>query len=439
VLHAGGKYADAIPLYQQAAKLDPSFARAYSSWAASEFYLGRTEDAEALYKRAFSVIDRLTEREKYRLYGSYYLTVARAYDRAIENYTKLVELYPADYAGHSNLAVAYFYVLNFAKAFEHAEKGLALYPASLKQRNNYALYAMYASDFATARREAEAVLKGDPQYFRGYVPKAIAMLDDGRDAVSAVYTEMAKHGPLAASTAAVGLADLSIYYGQLADAIATLQPAIAADETGGNRAGMAAKLVALGEAHAAAGRAAQAREAVARALDASRDSTVLLAAARLLLTVDRAAQARTLAADLGSRLDTHSRVYARIVEAELALASGNTAAAVDALQAAQKIADLWLVRFVLGKAYIQAQRYPEALAEFEGCLKRRGEATAVFLDDVPSVRYLSTLEYWLGRSREGVGLAKQAAESYQRFLQRQDGVKGGLADDARRRSAALAG
>jgi eukaryotic-like serine/threonine-protein kinase len=435
-LLAAGKYGEAIPLYQKATALDPAFGRAYSSWAASAWSLGRTEEAESLYKRAFSVIDRMTEHEKYRLYGSYYLTVARSYDRAIENYTTLVELYPADYAGHSNLAVAYFYVLNFAKAVEHGQKALALYPASLKQRNNYALYAMYGGDFATARRESEAVLKADPQYFRAYVPKAIAMLDGGRDAVAAVYREMSTRGEQAASAAAMGVADLSMYYGQYADAIAALQPAIAADDKHGNRAGTAGKLVAVAEAEEALGRRAQARQAIARALEISRDSTVLVAAARLQLAAGQEAQARALASELGSRLDSHSRVYARIVEAELALAAGATVDAVDALQAAQKIADLWLVRFVRGQAYLQAQRYPEALAEFEACLKRRGEATAVFLDDVPSVRYLSSLDYWLGRSREGVGLAKQAEEGYRRFLQRHE--HGGLAEDARRRVAALA-
>jgi hypothetical protein len=32
-------------------------------------------------------------------------------------------------------------------------------------------------------------------------------------------------------------------------------------------------------------------------------------------------------------------------------------------------------------------------------MKRRGEATAVFLDEVPSYRYLPPVYYYLGRAR----------------------------------------
>jgi hypothetical protein len=48
-------------------------------------------------------------------------------------------------------------------------------------------------------------------------------------------------------------------------------------------------------------------------------------------------------------------------------------------------------------------------------LQRRGEATAVFLDDDPSLRYLPAVFYYQGRAREGL-LSPGARESYQKFL-----------------------
>ena len=80
----------------------------------------------------------------------------------------------------------------------------------------------------------------------------------------------------------------------------------------------------------------------------------------------------------------------------------------------------------------------EALSELDACLKRRGEATAVFLDDVPSFRYLAALPYWLGRAQVGVGLERSAADNFKRFLNlRSVGTRDSLADDARRRLTAL--
>ena len=56
------------------------------------------------------------------------------------------------------------------------------------------------------------------------------------------------------------------------------------------------------------------------------------------------------------------------------LAAGNTVNAVDTLNAALELSDLWLIRLQLGKAYLQAGYAAEALAEFEAAKSRRGEA-----------------------------------------------------------------
>ena len=75
---------------------------------------------------------------------------------------------------------------------------------------------------------------------------------------------------------------------------------------------------------------------------------------------------------------------------------------------------------------------PEAFDEFDSCLERRGEATAVFLDDIPTFRHLAALSYWIARAQDGLGMGTAATENYQAFLAlRPDG--GPLADDANRR------
>ena len=92
----------------------------------------------------------------------------------------------------------------------------------------------------------------------------------------------------------------------------------------------------------------------------------------------------------------------------------------------------------LGMAYVQAGAYAEALSEFDVCQRRRGEAMAVYLDDVPTARYLAPLPYWLGRAQEGLGQRAAAVASYRKYLShRPDAAADTLAADARRRLSQL--
>lgn len=61
------------------------------------------------------------------------------------------------------------------------------------------------------------------------------------------------------------------------------------------------------------------------------------------------------------------------------------------------------------------EEYTEADGEFEQRLKRRGEATAVFLDDLPTSWYFPPVYYFLGRTQQGLN-SPAAAESFRTFL-----------------------
>ena len=72
------------------------------------------------------------------------------------------------------------------------------------------------------------------------------------------------------------------------------------------------------------------------------------------------------------------------------------------------------------------------MSDLSDILARRGEATAMFLDDRPSYRYLADLSYWLGRAQQGLGMGGAATSSFEAFLSLRPG-SGPLPDDARRR------
>jgi hypothetical protein len=112
--------------------------------------------------------------------------------------------------------------------------------------------------------------------------------------------------------------------------------------------------------------------------------------------------------------------------------------AVESYREARAAADLWLARFALGIAYVEAGHHAEGLSELETCRSRRGEATAVFFDDVPSFRYVAPLDYWLGRVHEGLGVRTKAVTFYRDYVQlRSDSRTDSLAADARKRIESL--
>ena len=90
-------------------------------------------------------------------------------------------------------------------------------------------------------------------------------------------------------------------------------------------------------------------------------------------------------------------------------------------------------RFDLGRAYVALEAFAEAGSELETCLKRRGEATALFLDEVPTYHAFPAVYYYLGRAQEGLK-SPAAAESYKTFVgMKQKSEKDPLVADARHR------
>ena len=428
---------EAIRFYKAAIEKDPNFGRAYAGWANGAFRLGRIEESHGAWKKALSLVDRMTEREKYRTLGLYYGTASQNYAQAIDNYKLLVKNYPADGAGHNNLALAYFNTMSFQLALEEEKRALDISPTNLLYQGNYALFAMYTSDFNAASTQAKRVIEQNPSYHPAYLPLAIAAVA-GSNSAGAIdaYQKMAKSGAAGASIASLGLADLAIYEGRFAAAVTSLVSGIAEDETRKNKAGMIAKYSALADAYEGDGKTKLAHESATQAIKLAGDGTNAVLAARTLARIGNEREVVAVATNLGAKLQPQSRAYAKILEGEVALRQRKLVEAVEAFRSAQKLADLWLVHFDLGVAYIQAGQYPEALAELELCQKRRGESAAILLDDLPSFRYAATLPYWLGRAKEELGMKPVALDHYKAFLAlRPNSPKDPLVIDARKRVA----
>jgi tetratricopeptide (TPR) repeat protein len=195
------------------------------------------------------------------------------------------------------------------------------------------------------------------------------------------------------------------------------------------------ELLTLAAAKLSLGRAAEAE--AERALGLSKADATLFGAARIHLAAGNEKKARALAAELGGRRVREPQAYAKIIEGEAQLIRGDSRGAIQTLREAQQILDTWIGHYVLGRAYLDDGAWLEAHEEFGICLKRRGEASAISVDEVPSFRYLPAVYYYLGRAQERLK-SPAAAESYRAFVSIKENAEGAepLVEDARRRIAA---
>jgi len=412
---ADGRWDDAEARYLRAIELDPDLGRAYAGLATVAANRGHRPEAERWFREAMARISRMSEREKHRTRGAYFLLV-REPSKAIEQFQQLVEAYPADGAGTANLALAHFYRRDMSQALEMGRRAVELSPRNVPQRNNLALYAMYAGDFDRAVPEFQKVLELNPRFEVAMIGLALTQLAQGHvEEATSTYGRLEALGPRGASTAAMGRADIAVYEGRLEDAAKTLVDGIERDEAARDAESAALKLVLLAEVELALGREQSARRAVDRAATPERGENVLFPAALAYLELGLEDRALALADLLSRKLEPDPQAYARLIRGEAHLRRGRPREAVREFRAARDLADTWLGHVALGRAYLALGAFTEAQTELEGALSRRGEATAAFLDEVPTYRLFPPALYYFARA--GIGLKdRAAADSLRAFL-----------------------
>jgi len=429
-----GKMQDALQSFSKATELDSNFARAYAGMAATSRSLGNAQNAEKYIKLALTHVDRMSERERYRIRGLYYL-YSGDFPKCIEEYTALVKLYPADNLGHNNLAGCYNELRNYPKALEELKSALQTTPNSAMYRLNISILSTYTGDFQTAEQQARTVLQSNPSFEQAYIFLAYAQLGRGQvsEAVQS-YQEVGKLSSLGASMSASGLADLALYEGRFSDAVRILESGAATDLAAKNSR-EAEKFALLAHAQLLRGHKGAALEAAARALQNTQKVNVRFLVARVLVEAGEAQKGRALAKSLGSDLNPEAQAYAKLIEGDVALQSNDARKAIQLFTEANKQLESWMGRYDLGRAYLEAGLNVEAHSEFDLCLKWHGQAMELL--DVPTYGYFPPVYYYLGRTEQGLG-SPGAADFYRKFVSIQTkGDGGALLEDAKKRLTQL--
>jgi tetratricopeptide (TPR) repeat protein len=412
---SNAKDQDALKNFSRAADADPKFGLAYAGMAAASRNLDNDREARKYIQEALTHIDRMTERERYRTRAAYYI-INGDQQKCSEEYGALLALYPSDVAAHNNLGICYSYLRDIPKALGEMARAVQLLPKRSTYQFNHALYQVYAGDFQSAEREVQAARQLNPSFPRGYITLAYAALgQDELDKAEEVYRDLEKTGAIGASLAASGVAELAVYGGRFSEAARMLERSATEDANAGRSDAAADKLNSLAYVETLRRQNREAASAAERALKLSQSAKARFFAARTFVASGEKAKAQRLAQGLARELPAERQSYAKLIEGEIALKDGDARSAIQSFSQAVNLLDTWIGRFDLGRAYLAAGAFADADSEFDRCIKRRGEAMELFMDDVPTYGYFPPVYYYLGRVREGIQ-SSDYADSYRKYL-----------------------
>jgi tetratricopeptide (TPR) repeat protein len=428
---SNNKFEEARQSFLNALELDPQFGVAYQGLAGVSRNLGRLQDAEKYANEALRYLTTMTERERYSTRGFYH-RLTGDYQQCVKEYGELITRYTADVVGRNQLALCQSKLRDLRSAVENMQLVVNLLPNRALFRGNLALYAGYAGDFQTAETEARAgggldvpttLALAFAQVGQGQFPRAIE-----------TYQKLGKMKRLGASFAVSGLADVALIEGRFSDAVRILAEGAAQDLASKDSDRAATKFATLAHIELQRDRKRTALDAIENALANSNAPNVRFLAARSLIEAGESARARPLINGLASELQAEPQAYAKILEGEIALKNGDARQAIKLLSEANGLLDTWLGHFVLGRAYLEAGGFTQADSEFDRCIKRRGEALSVLLDEEPTFGYFPAVYYYQGRVREALKNAG-FAESYKAYLTfRGESKEDPLVAEARRRA-----
>ncbi len=158
--HMNNEYRKSIEVMDKAIAIDPEFAMAYRSLAVSYGNMYLFSERMKHITKAIELADRLPDRERYTIMGSFYQSSQSTHDRAIEAFTELLKLYPDDSLALGNLGTIYAGINEYEKAIEY-------YRTQIQYGIDTSLpYTNLASSYRAQQRYQEA-----QELLEGYIAK----------------------------------------------------------------------------------------------------------------------------------------------------------------------------------------------------------------------------------------------------------------------------
>jgi len=178
--HLNYEYRDSIQAMENAIAIDPDFAMAYRSLAMSHNNLFLYAQRTRYIQKAMELSERLPDRERYQIMGDFYSDSESTYDKAIEAYSSLLELYPDNLTAINNLGLIY-------SGIGEREKGVEYYEEAIHKGDRSAVaYTNLASAYGGIGRYDEA-----KQLLENYI-ETILDLPSIRNSLGQLYIQQGK-------------------------------------------------------------------------------------------------------------------------------------------------------------------------------------------------------------------------------------------------------
>jgi len=156
--------AEALPFFQRAIELDPTFVAAYSGVGNDYSNLGEATRAAEYFSKAFQLRDRVSRRENLSATADYYTYATGELEQAAQAYRNLIANYPRIWGPHIGLGNVYTNQGLYAKAldeFHEAER--------MGNDNNYENIANMALALQQFDDASKAVQEAQARKVGGYV------------------------------------------------------------------------------------------------------------------------------------------------------------------------------------------------------------------------------------------------------------------------------
>jgi serine/threonine protein kinase/tetratricopeptide (TPR) repeat protein len=412
--------AQAIPFFRRSIELDPNFAVAYASMGMAYGNLGQTSLAATNITKAYTLRDRVSEREKYRISALYYQNVTGELEKSTQTYELWAQSYPNDMVPHSNLGTMYSFLAQYEKSMTETEAALRIEPNAINSYGNMAMVQLALGRFDDAKASlAKARARNlDGGWLRQAMYYAAFVGGDKASMEEQVAWASGKPGDEDVLLSAQS--DTEAYYGRLQKARDYSRRAVDSALRADSKETAASWRINSALREAEFGNVAQARQDVSTALRLAPGRDVKILAALALARTGDTAQAHTLLAET-EKSDSTNTVFKLfwfpVVRAAIDLDAANAEqAAVDLEGAAPyelgtpqqfQLGTMYPV-FMRGLAYLRSGKNAQAATEFQKFMDHRGVVVNFSLGALARLG--------LARSYALTGDTAKAKAAYQDFL-----------------------
>jgi serine/threonine protein kinase/predicted Zn-dependent protease len=379
-LSAGGGDTRCVALLQHAIALDPNFAMAYATLGTIYSNLRENQLSRENASKAFSLRDRVSEREKLYIDSHYYHFVTADLNKAAETYLLWEQTYPRDEVPWINLGLIYSDFGQLDHAVEQNLGGLRINPNNAIALDNLGDTYRMQSRFAEAQSVLEKGLLQFPASEEFHSSLALNAFAQGDIAKARLHLQwLANKGDEPLSINLETRADE--FSGQLANSRKLLDRLYPVGQQKQPNSKAASSMAQHANAEALFGQVQQGCAWADRAISLQPDDPHPAAISALALC-GQFARAEALL-DQASRRHPDDTLLNAVLfpttRAILALGRGNpqqALAALDLVQSYRLAADspgrTKYYLYVRGLTYLQAKQPKEAVAEFQTMLDRRG-------------------------------------------------------------------